>query len=144
MKINISAPNLAVICIDTGEEDGRLYHKYSQKPATFHQYAELILGMERMFDQIGYPQAAVMTRRFDGKKEAPVGFSARQIEAAWTTDEMLTMRGEIATFVVHVKARQRATWQGECYWVEGACNATFVSELELLKLIETVARKLPG
>lgn len=137
MKYNISAPNLSVICFDSGGEAGRLYHKYANEAITFQQYSELILELENLFDGIGYPQAALQTRRFDGKKEAPVGFSARQPKSVWSCEEMLSKRGKAATFVVHVKARQRATWQGECYWVEGDQKTFFVSELEFLKIIES-------
>ena len=141
MKINISAPNLALICIDSREEDGRLYHKYAREAVVFHQYSRLVLVLEDLFDAIGYPQASVQARRFDGKKEEIVGFAIRQPEIAWGMDAMLAMRGRIATFAVHVKLRQNATWQGECYWLEGEKNALFVSELELLKLIGAVIHR---
>lgn len=141
MKINVSAPNLTVICIDSQEEDGRLYHKYAREAIDFHQYSRLVLVLEELFDAIGYPQAAVQTRRFDGKKEELVGFAVRQPEMAWDIDEMLAMRGSIATFAVHVKLRQNATWQGECCWLEGEKSAPFVSELELLKLIGAVIHR---
>ncbi len=141
MKINISAPNLAVICIDSQEEDGRLYHKYTREAIPFQQYSGLVFVLEDLCDSIGYPQAAVQTRRFGGKKEELAGFAARQLETAWGTDAMLTMRGRIATFAVHVKLRQNATWQGECYWLEGEKNTPFLSELELLKIIGAVIRR---
>lgn len=141
MKVNISAPNLVIICLDSEKDQGRLYHKYTKEAVPFLQYTELVLEMERLFDELGHPQAAVQTRRFDGKKEAPVGFSARQPDPVWRTDEMLAMRGKTATFVVHVRLRQRATWQGDCYWMEGQKNASFVSELELLKLVEAAVHQ---
>lgn len=141
MKVNISAPNLSVICLDSKEEAGRLYHKYAREPVPFQQYSELVLGLEDLFDWIGYPQAALQTRQFNNKKENLSGFFAKQPDQAWNCEEMLAMRGKVATFVVHIKARQRATWQGECYWVEGDKKAFFVSELEFLKLIESVTFK---
>ncbi len=141
MKINVSAPNLAVICIDSREEDGRLYHKYAREAIPFCQYSRLMFVLEDFFDMIGYPQASVQTRRFDGKEKELARFAAGLPELAWDIEAMLAMRGRIATFAVHVKLRQNATWQGECYWLEGKKNASFVSELELLKLIGAVVHR---
>lgn len=141
MKVNISAPNLAVICLDSRTEDGRLYHRYAREATAFHQFSGLILDLEHFFDEIGYPQASLQTRRFDGKKAVASGTQAGKPDVAWSAKEMLAMRGRLATFVVHVRMRQRATWQGECCWVEGDESASFVSELELLKLLEAAAHK---
>lgn len=143
MKVNRSAPNLVVICVDSHDEEGRMYHKYSKEAVAYHQYGELLLELEELFDAIGCPQASVKSRRFDDKpKKADA--SGRPVELAgpaWDVEELLTIRGKLATLVVHVKWRQSATWQGECYWVEGEQNAFFMSELEFLKLIETFVRR---
>ena len=49
--------------------------------------------------------------------------------------------GEIGTFLVRVKYRQNATWQGEIVWVEGNQRQYFRSALELLKLIDSALKK---
>ncbi|MBQ6833741.1 MAG: hypothetical protein IJO55_04915 [Lachnospiraceae bacterium] len=51
-------------------------------------------------------------------------------------NEMLEQKGDLATFVVHVKYRQHSTWQGEVVWAEKNEKRTFRSALELLKLID--------
>ena len=45
--------------------------------------------------------------------------------------------GEKGTFVIYVKYRQNATWQGEMLWLEGNLKISFRSVLELLKLIDS-------
>ena len=41
-----------------------------------------------------------------------------------------------ATFVVHVKFRQKATWQGTIQWVDTNKTQSFRSTLEMIKLID--------
>lgn len=41
------------------------------------------------------------------------------------------------TFIVNVKYRQNATWQGTVTWVEEKQKASFRSVLELLKLMDS-------
>lgn len=49
---------------------------------------------------------------------------------------MANHSGKLDTFLVHIKYRQNATWQGEIRWVEKGKNVSFRSELELLKLMD--------
>lgn len=41
------------------------------------------------------------------------------------------------TFIVHVRYRQNATWQGDVIWAEKNERQGFRSALELLKLIDS-------
>ena len=50
--------------------------------------------------------------------------------------EVANHSGKLDTFLVHIKYRQNATWQGEIRWVEKGKNVSFRSELELLKLMD--------
>lgn len=50
--------------------------------------------------------------------------------------QMLNCSGEEATFVVHVKFRQNATWQGKISWIENQQSCNFRSALEMLKIID--------
>ena len=50
--------------------------------------------------------------------------------------EVANHSGKLDTFLVHIKYRQNATWQGEIRWVEKGNNVSFCSELELLKLMD--------
>ena len=61
-----------------------------------------------------------------GRRDAE--YNARRIE---------NKHGEKGTFVIYVKYRQNATWQGEMLWLEGNLKISFRSVLELLKLIDS-------
>lgn len=138
LNVNISAPNLVAVCIDAKEETGRLYHRYMEKPVVFHQFAELILKMEELFDRIGYPQAALEIRRFEGCKSGEAIRDA--MELVVPVEKLAERRGELATFLVHVKWRQLATWQGEALWVEQDEKEFFESELDFLKILDSAVR----
>ena len=69
-QINISAPNLIVICIDkadTEEIEGRFYHCYGNEPVSFVSIVEFLTKAEKFFDLISFPQASTRTRNFDSK-----------------------------------------------------------------------------
>lgn len=45
--------------------------------------------------------------------------------------------GDLGTFIVRVRRRQNASWQGELVWAEGQQKQYFRSALELLKLVDS-------
>ena len=54
-----------------------------------------------------------------------------------TLDEDRISKGNKGTFIVHIQARQNATWQGNVVWAEKDVTRNFRSALELLKMIDT-------
>lgn len=52
--------------------------------------------------------------------------------------------GGKGTFVVHVRYRQNATWQGDVIWAEKNERQSFRSALELLKLIDSALDSKEG
>ncbi|HAK18098.1 MAG TPA: hypothetical protein DCQ39_01470 [Lachnospiraceae bacterium] len=46
-------------------------------------------------------------------------------------------RGGQATFIVQIKYRQNATWQGDVVWAEQNRKVYFRSALELMKIIDS-------
>ena len=49
-------------------------------------------------------------------------------------------KGEKSTFIVEIKYRENATWQGTVKWVEGGREQNFRSALELIKLIDSAEK----
>lgn len=136
-QIVASAPNLVCICIDqviNENIEGRLYHKYKTEAVDFHSVSSLLNAMEDLYDWIGFPQAATRQRTFstwsrkDRKQEEAVQMAG--------TKDLLEHSGEKATFIVHVRYRQNATWQGEVIWADKKEKTGFRSALELIKLID--------
>lgn len=137
-EIRVSAPSLVCVCIDRMQDEnleGRLYHKYQSDAVHFQSVSALLNEMENLFDRIGFPQSSTRQRTFstlDPRTE-------RQKEAVQVADtkDILSNSGDKATFIVHVRYRQNATWQGDILWAEKKKKLFFRSALELLKLIDS-------
>ena len=93
---------------------------------------QLIKIIERLLDRIDYPQSSVKIRSFQEKEEKRLLKPEKVLEGR----EVANHSGKLDTFLVHIKYRQNATWQGEIRWVEKGKNVSFCSELELLKLMD--------
>lgn len=136
MNVNISAPNLTVICIDRIQDEnfiGRIYHKFNKAAIEFKNIEQILLILDRLCDKVGYPQRTTKPRQFQSGN-----ITERREEVLQVVDSnsILEQKGSIGTFVVHVKYRQHSTWQGEVVWAEKGLKKSFRSALELLKLID--------
>lgn len=137
LNINISAPNLISICVDEssrGELSGRIYQCYSKLPQDFENVVQLLRLMENLYDCIRFPEAATESRSFVPKEKEDISRPEKLLSA----EEILSQKGEAATFAVHVQFRQNSSWQGDAVWVERDIKVHFTSELELIKLIDSV------
>ena len=145
-QMNISAPNLITVCIantENGEISGRFYHCYKEEPVAFANVVELLTKAERLFDGISFPQASTETRRFDTKKSEGTRkiYNVQRPRKSVEQTEIIQYTGDIATFVVWVKFRQNATWQGESIWMEKGRKETFENTLELIAQIDKTLQK---
>ena len=132
----IAAPNLLSICVDAGtdgELSGRLYSCYSQEPDRFGNVIQLLRCMENFYNQVQFPEAAVMLRNFEKIPQERRGAVPEQ-----KTDRafLMSQKGKLATFCVYVQYRQNATWQGILSWEEWGREVEFRSALELLALMD--------
>lgn len=137
MTVNESIPNLVNICVDVIEEGdikGRYYHKYSRSAHVFENVMDLVLEMEKLFDALDYPQATTRLRSFSKNKEQKK--TVEKMESVWENAVFSEERGEKATFLVSVKTRANAGWQGEVIWVEKKNTGKFRSLLELIKMLD--------
>lgn len=136
-RMNLSAPDLMVVCVDArdgNESSGRLYDCYHEEGQQFENEYQLIKMMERLMDDLDYPQSSVEMRAYyrkpvpKKKKEKPEKLREQR--------ELLEFHGKMATFVIYVQYRQNATWQGDIGWVERSTICSFRSALEMLKLMD--------
>lgn len=132
------------VCIDEFEENevkGRFYYCFSNKPVEFKTSLGMVSCLEKVMDTIGYPQKTTKSRIF---KETKINEDdkLRELNERMSDSEVLKNRGEKATFVVEVKYRENATWQGTVKWVEGNKEQGFRSALELIKLIDSASETM--
>lgn len=136
--VNLSAPNLLSLCVDTvpnREFAGRLYHRFSSGPIPIAGSGPFFYAADALFDRIGYPQASTRFRDFVSAPAAPA-VSDQAPPMLMDLETLLSQRGRLATFLIHVQQRQNASWQGKVTWVEQGKSLSFSSALDLLKLLD--------
>lgn len=136
VSVNMHAPNLICICVnDRNGKDysGEIWHQYQNKPVEFSTAIGMLMEMDWLYDRWQFPQRSTEARAFESAET-----TSGHEEAMLSMDEKrVTNRiGNIGTFIVRVKFRQNATWQGEVVWAEKQERKYFRSALELLKLID--------
>ena len=142
--IKYAAPDLMCVCIDGAHNSdiyGILYCNGRADGVEFRSGSQLLLEMEKWCDYLGFPQCEVKMRSFSPALNRRQGREERrgQRERAGElmSDDILSRNGEGGTFLVHIKYRQNATWQGQVTWVEKKETQNFRSALELLKLFDS-------
>ena len=86
-------------------------------------------------NEIDFPQESTVVRSFDppAQREGPKHRNGKEVKNMTIQDE----RGGQATFIVQIKYRQNATWQGDVVWAEQNRKVYFRSALELMKIIDS-------
>lgn len=135
-KLIIFAPNLVCCCVDDdrfGSISGRVYMSNVKEPFLFIDIVQMILRMERYFDEIGFPMAATASRSFLERRRSSYskGGGNRMHDRS-----ILDHKGNKATFVIQVQYRQNATWQGKIVWADQNKTQFFRSALEMINLID--------
>ena len=139
-ECKLYAPNLICICIysaERGDYTGVLWNQYDDKPDAFHNSIELIQKMDALYDEWDFPQRSTSCRTFGRIEDKPVRTGIMEGKRQMDARRVQENKGEKGTFIVHVKYRQNATWQGEVIWTERKQKQYFRSALELLKLIDS-------
>ena len=106
---------------------GIIHNAYFNRSFAFYDVFEMIKILESLFNTLVFPQTSVQYRHFHTNN-----CSAIKYEKEETT---MSSNAE-ATFVLHVKFRQNATWQGTIEWVDEKKSQNFRSSLEMIKLID--------
>ncbi len=134
----IYAPNLIAICVDGrigNDYFGKIYNQYQEEPMAFTGMLEAIKKIESFLDAMDFPQRSMVPRTFDKKEITADGYGKRP-KRGEIMDNLESKNGEEGTFIVQIKYRQNATWQGQVVWAEQNKKVYFRSALELLRLID--------
>ena len=130
-KVHNDADRTTMICVDSYEQgvpQGRFYNLGQQQTGSaFHGLAQLLTGMEEIFNASGFPQTFTQMRYFTNESYACKG--------QWM--EPTQRDGCLATFVVKIFFRQHTSWQGNIIWLEKKVDQNFRSALELIFLMDS-------
>lgn len=110
---------------------GRLYHDSREGGMSFTGLSEMILILEELFDEIHYPVKSVDYRTFSGKSR-----ELREEAGEMKVSQPLTERkGKKADFMLHVKYRYNATWQGTITNLGTGEKKSFLRLMELMDIL---------
>lgn len=143
MTIEKSLPNMVMVCVDgveNGDIYGRYFHRYKKEETFFPDSATLVIEMERFYDDIGYPQAAIKTRKFIERKGGRIP-AKEHMAIISDSQTLMQFRGKLATFLVGVTSRQNASWQGDVVWMEQQIRKHFCSDMELVVFVDDAVKK---
>ncbi len=124
--------NTARICIDERWDttSGRVYSKLQSAPLAFSGLGEMLLKMNRIFDEYGYPQAFHEMRSFRRKRRRA---DSRETPQPGLKDgEINRQKGRYCTFDIMLQSRRQAGWQGLLMRPDRSLVVRFNSEIELL------------
>ena len=108
---------------------GIMFHGSGFCGIHFSSLLEMILNMDRIYDETGCSKQTFQMRCFPGV-EIPVA-EVRPYKGAQRD-------GKLVTFGIYVSYRYHASWQGMVFWEEISLSEAFGSELQLMQLIEGI------
>lgn len=124
---------LIILLPDSGKFMGALFSGFYRNAMSFRNECEMIFAISSIYDSIQLPQASFEARSFGIKTMKTV---VRKVDHLVDTEmENIIEKGK-ATFVVHIRFRQNASWQGSITWAEKDKSRNFRSALEMLKLMD--------
>ena len=135
------ARNLVSVCINdnqNGDYQGQMWHPFSDDPIDFNGIIDLLVLLDKLLDEWDFPQRSLDRRTFDGreKQKRHKGIVIDKVEEANGVRNVQNRSGKLATFIVQVKFRQNATWQGVVLNKESGEDTEFESAMELLRIID--------
>lgn len=128
------------VCVDEINNSvisGRLYCAQLDDVLNFKDVNELLLGMEKIFDERGYPEPFQRKRSFLKKAVLRISHDDKIKKQAIMREKRTVSQavGERATFLVYVMTRLDSSWQGRVEWLQNDESNSFSSEVELLGMI---------
>ena len=126
------------VCVDGRERggfQGRVCGRRLSEPLEFSDISDLVLKVDALMDVQKFPQAFQRIRSFRDKElpEIPAAQSREELSSAEAVENA---RGELATFLLQVRSRQSASWQGVIDWMDGCPPQEFSSTLEFMKFMD--------
>lgn len=138
MRTGYFMPSTLRVCIDEQDDthiEGRIYCKMLDSSLAFHDFNELLLLADKMFDQKGFPQSYQQKRGFGSQKGEDSPRFVHNPELYLTDKEMASFGGRIRTLDILVYTRMYASWQG-AVMENGKILGRFDSEMGLMKYVQ--------
>jgi hypothetical protein len=124
-----------LICVDSYDDffiKGTVYHGLFSEGAAFVNLMQLLLIIENIIDDTGFPKATTEKRRFHSFQ-----YEEKASDSTDGAFDFSMKKGKAATFRLKILFRHNASWQGSVAWLEGNIEEPFRSALELLMLVHS-------
>lgn len=131
---NLTVTKLTIYQNENYEYDGYFYNEYDGLHIKFHSLLQLLKELDNLFDRFTFPEVTHEYRKFSTPKDKNERMSKETIMNK--NDSVSDESVKNATFLLHVKFRRNASWQGQIQWVDKNVKKTFRSTLELIRLID--------
>ncbi len=133
------------LCVDEAGEKlkGRAYFAVTDSVIDFTDLAMLIVQIDKICDETGFPQSFQEKRNFgtgplkDSNRYKGIPFDKG------SRDELAQKEGKVATFDVVLRSRRNTSWQGTVYQSLHKKIGDFECELDFLQIINNELVKLP-
>ena len=131
MRFNYQAAALRV-CVDDRNFSGRIEGQRVCKPICFSDINDFMVRVDALLDVQKFPRAFQKIRSFTEKEppEVPAVLSQNQLR---DMNEEEVQPGNYTTFILLIRTRQNASWQGQVDWLDGQPPQLFESTLEFVK-----------
>lgn len=131
-----------LLCIDeeiAGTLHGRIYYGLKPEGVKFRDANQIVLILDEIMDYVECPQSTNNLRKLGKEKEMFECNMTEKKEAlkSMRKFEVDSQKGQKATFVLQVKFRQNASWQGTVKWLEKKEILHFRSALEFIKILDS-------
>lgn len=134
MIVNATKPVFYVLADhkDNADIRGRVLDRDTVYLGKFNSIMQLPTMMDEYCGKFKYPQKTHELRTFNNENTT-VAVDRGEEKMA---EEKVLAKGEKATFLVTIRYRQNATFQGSIKWLEANEERNFRSELEMIKLMD--------
>lgn len=137
MKNNNLFPlNGVRICIEEKSPAilGMAYSPLSKEPIHFTDIGQLLILLDALFDEVGYPQSFQDKRSFNKDSARDNRYSGRPSPK---TDPVTvaSYHGKLTSFTLIVDSRRDSSWQGMILSKDDEIIGSFDGDMDLMKLI---------
>lgn len=131
---DLTLTKIVISKIEDNEYEGHFYNEYDGAYIKFHSLLQLLKELDNLFDRFTFPEVTHEYRTFSGSKDRKERTDKEYIMNKHDNKNDDSVKN--ATFLLQVKFRRNASWQGQIQWVDKSMTKTFRSTLELIRLID--------
>lgn len=139
LRIFMNDIKICIREINRSEPVGVICHCCLKDPLPFYGMGELILKIDRLCDDMGFPEASPERRTLHSRMK-----EKEELHFYHDFKEFGVMKGEIFAIFITLRYRQNVSWQGSVHFSGDATVYQFRSVLELMGFMMEKFEELGG